>query len=196
MRWLEFPSLKTGKSRQSISASLFARLRRFATDEAYQRGPRAGRMPRSLSALVIASSVVAPVLRIASMTGRRPDANWSAAAIWICRPHTPAAAMFGGCWASGSGEKGSVPPRSRPGFAPSHRIRGGSFGRPLTAQDRSRLALTKIARAQLADLAHRQIRPKRKNGDGPEVRREAEDYRFGLDNQSDFFHPYKANLAI
>jgi hypothetical protein len=37
---------------------------------------------------------VAPVLRTASMTGRRPDANWSAATIWICRPHTPAAAML------------------------------------------------------------------------------------------------------
>jgi hypothetical protein len=55
-----------GKSRQSTSASSFARLRRFATDEAYQRVPRADRMPRSLSAPVIASSVVAPVLRIAS----------------------------------------------------------------------------------------------------------------------------------
>jgi hypothetical protein len=36
-------------------------------------------------------------LRIASMTGRRPDANWSSAAIWICRPHTPAAACSKGC---------------------------------------------------------------------------------------------------
>ena len=89
--------LRTGKCRQSTSASLFARLRRLATEEAYQRVPRAGRMPRSLSALVIASSVVAPVLRIASMIGRRPDANWSAAAVWICRPHTPAAAISKGC---------------------------------------------------------------------------------------------------
>jgi hypothetical protein len=64
---------------------LFARLRRLATDDAYQRVPRAGRMPRSLSALMIASSVVAPVLRIASMTGKRPDANWSVAPIWIQR---------------------------------------------------------------------------------------------------------------
>src|ERR1700704_527423 len=70
--------------------------RRGSTDDAYQRVPRAGRMPRSLSALVIASSVVAPVLRTASMTGRRPEANWSAGTIWICRPHTPAAAMFEG----------------------------------------------------------------------------------------------------
>jgi hypothetical protein len=30
------------------------------------------------------------------MTGRTPDANWSAATIWICRPHTPAAAMLRG----------------------------------------------------------------------------------------------------
>ena len=67
------------KERSRTSASLFAWLRRLATDDAYQRVLRAGRMPRSLSALVIASSVVAPVLRIASMTGRRPDANWSAA---------------------------------------------------------------------------------------------------------------------
>jgi hypothetical protein len=43
-----------------------------------------GCMPRSLSALVIVSSVVAPVLRIASITGKSPVANWSAAPIWIC----------------------------------------------------------------------------------------------------------------
>jgi ATP-dependent DNA ligase len=29
------------------------------------------------------------------MTGRRPVANWSAAPIWICRPHNPAAAAIG-----------------------------------------------------------------------------------------------------
>jgi hypothetical protein len=75
----------------------FARLSRLATDDAYQRVTRAGRMPRSLSALVIASSVVALVLRIASMTGKRPLANWSAAQIWICRPHTLPRRCSSGC---------------------------------------------------------------------------------------------------
>ena len=45
---------------------------------------------------MIASSVVAPVLRIASLTGKSPFAKWSAAPIWVCRPHNPAAAMFEG----------------------------------------------------------------------------------------------------
>ena len=57
-----FPSINDGRIRQRASASLFARLRRLVTDDAYQRVPRAGRMPRSLSALVIASSVVAKSL--------------------------------------------------------------------------------------------------------------------------------------
>ena len=91
-----FPPINDEESRQRASASLFERLRRLATNNAYQRVPRAGRMPRSSIALAIASSVVAPVLRTASMTGSRPHANWSAATIWIPRPHTPAAAMLRG----------------------------------------------------------------------------------------------------
>src|SRR5262245_39710711 len=44
------------------------------------RPPRADRMPRSFSARVIASRVVAPVLRIASTTGIKPATNSSSRA--------------------------------------------------------------------------------------------------------------------
>ena len=55
-------------------------------------------MPRSLSALVIASSVVAPVRRIASMTGKRPVANWLAAPILLqeyLKRHDPTGGVRG-----------------------------------------------------------------------------------------------------
>jgi hypothetical protein len=49
--------------------ALFARASSFATDDAYQRPPRADRIPRWLSARDIASKVSAPALRIAFSTG-------------------------------------------------------------------------------------------------------------------------------
>jgi hypothetical protein len=56
----------------AVTDKFFARASRFNTDDTCQRPPRADRMPRSLSARVIASRVVAPVLRIASTTGISP----------------------------------------------------------------------------------------------------------------------------
>jgi hypothetical protein len=43
----------------------------------------------------MASSVVDPVLRMASTTGMRLATNASAAAIWALRPRKPAATMLG-----------------------------------------------------------------------------------------------------
>jgi hypothetical protein len=67
-----------------------ARANRFATDEARHAPPRAVRIPRWFNACDIASRVFAPVWRIASTTGSKPDANSSAAATWVARPSAPA----------------------------------------------------------------------------------------------------------
>jgi hypothetical protein len=91
-----FPSIKDGR----IPSEGFCELVRAAEKVGYRR-----RVPARTSRGPNATAIERPrdrfergraVLRIASMTGRRPDANWSAATIWICRPHTPAAAMFEG----------------------------------------------------------------------------------------------------
>jgi hypothetical protein len=74
---LQFPAIKA----PSPQGPATARASRFATAEAYHRPPRAERTPRWFSATVIASSEVAPDLRMDSIKGSTAAVNWSAAAI-------------------------------------------------------------------------------------------------------------------
>jgi hypothetical protein len=69
---INFPSITDGRIASGDFCELVRATEKVGTDDAYQRVSRAGRMPRSLSVLVIASSGSRQFFRMASMTGRRP----------------------------------------------------------------------------------------------------------------------------
>src|SRR5712691_2301397 len=81
----KFPPIK-----REIQACSFVRESRLATDDRCHLPPRADRIPRRLSSMVIDASVSAPEARMAWTTGVKLDANSSATSINAALPMLPA----------------------------------------------------------------------------------------------------------